>query len=173
MAPELRRWLRRGTGRGCYLNKGRVIAHPSPELSSPENSGRSRGLRESALRPVGLHIAQAGYDNTRCRVHTFTRWADVGVSRKGTGHAIRRARDGDLRGVIGLVAGAGLSVRRLWGLRLLAVLFTLLFLLQAAVLASGYSKYAFEVQGPLDLVIAALASCLLWPWYYVARRREE
>jgi hypothetical protein len=74
---------------------------------------------------------------------------------------------------IGVVAGVGLSAKRLWGLGLLASLFTLLLLVQTVLLMSGYAKYAFEIQGPLDLAVAAALACLLWPWYLIARGRAS
>ena len=74
---------------------------------------------------------------------------------------------------LGLVAGAGLWAKRLWGLAVLAGLFTLILGAQSLVLATGYSKYAFEVQGLLDLVPAAVLACLLWPWFFIASRRAS
>jgi hypothetical protein len=74
---------------------------------------------------------------------------------------------------VGLVAGGGLYAKRLWALAVLASLFTLLLGLECLVLVSGYSKYAFELQGPLDLVAPAVSAGLLWLWFLVARARAN
>ncbi len=74
---------------------------------------------------------------------------------------------------LGLVAGAGLWAKRVWGLAVLAGLFTLILVVQSLVLTTGYSRYAFEVQGLLDLVPAAALACLLWPGFFIAKRRAS
>lgn len=76
-------------------------------------------------------------------------------------------------GLSAIASGVGLVRRRRWGLIALAILTSMLLLVQATTKVLGLEKYIFEQTSPLELAITAMIAAGSWFALRLARQPES